>query len=100
MCDSTGAGDGHFDLRSATLEQALEGADAAAILTAHPALDVERILATAPLAVDFRGVTRGIEAPNLVRLSVGFADGTGRGVTVTAASSMAERELGPLPPSG
>lgn len=68
VCDSTGAGDGHFDLRSATLEQALEGADAAAILTAHPALDVERILATAPLAVDFRGVTRGIEAPNLVRL--------------------------------
>jgi UDP-N-acetyl-D-mannosaminuronate dehydrogenase len=25
-------------------------------------------LAVAPLVVDFRGVTRGIEAPNLVRL--------------------------------
>jgi len=48
-----------FDLRSASLEQVLEGADTAAILTAHPGLDVERILATAPLVVDFRGVTRG-----------------------------------------
>ena len=45
-----------------------KGADAAAILTAHPGLDVEKIVATAPVVVDFRGVTRGIEAPNLVRL--------------------------------
>jgi len=57
-----------FDLMSASLEQVLEGADAAAILTAHPGLDVEAILTVAPLVVDFRGVTRGIEAPNLVRL--------------------------------
>jgi UDP-N-acetyl-D-glucosamine dehydrogenase len=57
-----------FDLKSAALEQVPEGADTAAILTAHPGLDVERILATAPLVVDFRGVTRGIEAPHLVRL--------------------------------
>lgn len=46
----------------------LEDADTAAILTAHPGLDVERVLATPPLVVDFREVTRGIEAPNLVRL--------------------------------
>jgi hypothetical protein len=26
------------------------------------------VLASAPLVVDFRGVTRGIEAPNLLRL--------------------------------
>ena len=38
------------------------------IVTAHPGLDVERIVAGVPLVVDFRGVTRGIEAPNLVRL--------------------------------
>ncbi len=57
-----------FDLRSEPLEAALEGADAAAILTAHPGLDVEAVVASAPLVVDFRGVTRGIEAPNLVRL--------------------------------
>jgi UDP-N-acetyl-D-glucosamine dehydrogenase len=55
-------------LRSESLEAALEGADCAVIVTAHPDLDVERIVRDAPLVVDFRGVTRGIEAPNLVRL--------------------------------
>jgi hypothetical protein len=38
------------------------------IVTAHPDLDVERLVRESPLVVDFRGVTRGIEAPNLVRL--------------------------------
>jgi UDP-N-acetyl-D-glucosamine dehydrogenase len=59
---------GDFGLTSEPLERVLEGADCAVIVTAHPGLDVERIVATAPLVVDFRGVTRGIEAPNLVRL--------------------------------
>jgi UDP-N-acetyl-D-glucosamine dehydrogenase len=45
-----------------------EDPDCVAIVTAHPGLDVERLVAEAPLVVDFRGVTRGIEAPNLVRL--------------------------------
>ena len=31
------------------------------IVTAHPGLDFDKVLATAPLVVDFRGVTRGIE---------------------------------------
>ena len=57
-----------FGLRSEPLESALEGADAVAILTAHPGLDVQAVVDSAPLVVDFRGVTRGIEAPNLVRL--------------------------------
>jgi UDP-N-acetyl-D-glucosamine dehydrogenase len=57
-----------FGLSSLDLEQALEGADAAVILTAHPGLDLEQIVSTAPVVVDFRGVTRGIEATNLVRL--------------------------------
>jgi UDP-N-acetyl-D-glucosamine dehydrogenase len=57
-----------FDLRHEPLESALDGADLAAIVTAHPDLDVELIVRGAPLVVDFRGVTRGIEAPNLVRL--------------------------------
>ena len=43
-------------------------ADCVVIVTAHPGLDVERLVREAPLVVDFRGVTRGIEAPNLVRL--------------------------------
>ena len=57
-----------FGLRSEALETALEGADAVAILTAHPGLDVRSVVESAPLVVDFRGVTRGIEAPHLVRL--------------------------------
>jgi UDP-N-acetyl-D-glucosamine dehydrogenase len=57
-----------FGLSHASLEDALEGADAAVIVTAHPGLDVQRIVDTAPLVVDFRGVTRGIDAKNLVRL--------------------------------
>ena len=40
----------------------------ALIVTAHPDLDVERIVRESALVVDFRGATRGIEAPNLVRL--------------------------------
>ena len=57
-----------FELQSLSLEQVLDGADAAVILTAHPGLDVEQIVSSAPVVVDFRGVTRGIEAQNLVRL--------------------------------
>jgi UDP-N-acetyl-D-glucosamine dehydrogenase len=45
-----------------------EDADCVVIVTAHPELDVERLVRESPLVVDFRGVTRGIEAPNLVRL--------------------------------
>jgi UDP-N-acetyl-D-mannosaminuronate dehydrogenase len=45
-----------------------EDVDCAVIVTAHPSLDLERVVREAPLVVDFRGVTRGIEAPNLVRL--------------------------------
>ena len=43
-------------------------ADCSVIVTAHPGLDLERIVRESPLVVDFRGVTRGIEAANLVRL--------------------------------
>jgi len=55
-------------LKAEPLAQALDGADVAVILTAHPGLDVDAIVSTAPLVVDFRGVTRGIEAPHLIRL--------------------------------
>ena len=57
-----------FQLTSAELPAALENSDAAAIVTAHPELDYEDVVATSPLVVDFRGVTRGIRAENLVRL--------------------------------
>jgi UDP-N-acetyl-D-glucosamine dehydrogenase len=57
-----------FGLASEPLEEALQGADCAVIVTAHPGLDVEQVVRDSPLVVDFRGVTRGIEAANLVRL--------------------------------
>ncbi len=55
-------------LGSVELAPALEAADAVAIVTAHPELDYAKVVSAARLVVDFRGVTRGIEAPNLVRL--------------------------------
>jgi UDP-N-acetyl-D-glucosamine dehydrogenase len=46
-----------FGLRNTDLEQALDGADVALIVTAHPGVDHDHIAATVP-TVDFRGVTR------------------------------------------
>jgi UDP-N-acetyl-D-glucosamine dehydrogenase len=57
-----------LDLASEPLEAALADCDAAVIVTAHPGLDVATVVEGAPLVVDFRGVTRGIEAGHLVRL--------------------------------
>jgi len=56
------------DLTHRPLEPELEACDCAVIVTHHPGLDFDKVLATAPLVVDFRGVTRGKSAPNLVRL--------------------------------
>jgi UDP-N-acetyl-D-glucosamine dehydrogenase len=50
------------------LDAALDGADVAVIVTAHPNVDLQAIVDRAPLVVDFRGVTRGMQAENLVRL--------------------------------
>jgi UDP-N-acetyl-D-glucosamine dehydrogenase len=55
-------------LSSLPLADALEACDIACVVTAHPEVDYEAVVAAAPLVVDFRGVTRGIEAGNLVRL--------------------------------
>jgi UDP-N-acetyl-D-glucosamine dehydrogenase len=55
-------------LRSVALDPALAAADLAAIVTAHPQLDYPAVVGAAALVVDFRGVTRGIDAANLVRL--------------------------------
>jgi UDP-N-acetyl-D-glucosamine dehydrogenase len=57
-----------FDLESVPFDDALAGADVVAIVTAHPGLDLERIVREAPVVVDFRGATRGVTAPNLMRL--------------------------------
>jgi len=57
-----------FGLSTSDLDAALEDADLAVIVTAHPELDLERVVRDAPLVVDLRGVTRRIEAPRAVRL--------------------------------
>jgi UDP-N-acetyl-D-glucosamine dehydrogenase len=59
---------GELGLVSEPLEQALAAADVTAIVTAHPGTDWQRVVAASTLVVDFRGVTRGIAADNLVRL--------------------------------
>jgi len=55
-------------LSSVELEAALRECDLAAIVTAHPDVSYEQVVAAAPLTVDFRGVTREIESETLVRL--------------------------------
>jgi UDP-N-acetyl-D-glucosamine dehydrogenase len=57
-----------FGLASRPLDEVVEDCDVAVIVTAHPEVDVARLLELAPLVVDFRGVSPGVGAPNLVRL--------------------------------
>jgi UDP-N-acetyl-D-glucosamine dehydrogenase len=55
-------------LSSAPLEEAVAGADAVVLVTAHPGIDHAAIAREAALFVDLRGTTRGFDAPNVVRL--------------------------------
>ena len=57
-----------LELESSPLDAALGGCDIAAIVTSHPEFDYEQIVAAAPLVMDFRGVTRDIDADNVERL--------------------------------
>jgi UDP-N-acetyl-D-glucosamine dehydrogenase len=57
-----------FDLRSVDLDEGLGAADLVAIVTAHPGIDYGAVVAEAPLTIDFRGVTREIEAESLIQL--------------------------------
>ena len=59
---------GEFGLRSVELDTGLAEAAIVAIVTAHPGIDYAAVVDAAPLTIDFRGVTREIESPNLVRL--------------------------------
>jgi len=51
-----------YGLKNMDLGEALDGADVAVIVTAHPGVDHEAI-ARSVRTVDFRGVTRGVTAP-------------------------------------
>jgi UDP-N-acetyl-D-glucosamine dehydrogenase len=56
-------------LESVELEAGLDTADLVAIVTAHADIDYADVVAKAPLTIDFRGVTRAVEAgEKLVRL--------------------------------
>jgi UDP-N-acetyl-D-glucosamine dehydrogenase len=55
-------------LESVPLDHELEAADLVVIVTAHPEIDYRRVASDAQLVLDFRGITRGIESGNLVRL--------------------------------
>jgi UDP-N-acetyl-D-glucosamine dehydrogenase len=57
-----------YGLKSEPLEQALEGTDLALIITAHPNVDHTSVAARAKLVLDLRGVTRGTQAENVIRL--------------------------------
>jgi len=57
-----------LSLSSVSLDEGLANAELVCIVTAHPEVDHERVVREAQLVLDFRGVTRGIEATNLVRL--------------------------------
>jgi UDP-N-acetyl-D-glucosamine dehydrogenase len=57
-----------YNLSSVPLEEALQDADLALIVTAHPSVDHELVLQRARLVVDLRGITRGSRDQNVVRL--------------------------------
>ena len=55
-------------LSSLPLEETLQDADLVLIVTAHPSVDHDKIAQHARLLIDLRGVTRGTQAGNVVRL--------------------------------
>ncbi len=55
-------------MESVGVEEALDGADVALIVTVHPSVDHELIATRARMVVDLRGVTRGSGVGNVVRL--------------------------------
>jgi UDP-N-acetyl-D-glucosamine dehydrogenase len=55
-------------LSSTPLDEAIDGADLALIVTAHPGVDHSVLADKARLVVDLRGVTRESSMPNVVRL--------------------------------
>ena len=55
-------------LSSVALDEAVAGADAVVLVTAHPGIDHEAVARNATVFIDLRGVTRGTDAANIVRL--------------------------------
>jgi UDP-N-acetyl-D-glucosamine dehydrogenase len=59
---------GGLGLRSTALDAATADADAVVLVTAHPGIDHLNIARAARLFVDLRGITRGLDDANIVRL--------------------------------
>jgi UDP-N-acetyl-D-glucosamine dehydrogenase len=57
-----------YDLESVPLDEALEGADLALIVTAHKGVDYDGLAARVPCVIDLRGVTRARGVANVLRL--------------------------------
>jgi UDP-N-acetyl-D-glucosamine dehydrogenase len=57
-----------YGLRSVALDEALDGADLAMIVTAHPGVDYDGLAARVPCLIDLRGVTRARGVANVQRL--------------------------------
>ena len=57
-----------LELEHVPLEPAIDQADAVVLVTAHPGLDYADLAARASLFIDLRGITRGMQIENLVRL--------------------------------
>jgi UDP-N-acetyl-D-glucosamine dehydrogenase len=55
-------------LRSRPLNEALEGTELAVIVTAHPSVDHQQVVDRAPLVLDLRGITRGLEREHVTQL--------------------------------
>jgi UDP-N-acetyl-D-glucosamine dehydrogenase len=55
-------------MSSVELSEAISGADALVLVTAHPGIDHQTIARDAGLFVDLRGVTRGVASQNIARL--------------------------------
>ena len=55
-------------LRSTSLDDSVGAADAVVLVTAHPGIDYAALAGQSALFVDLRGVTRGVQVDNLVRL--------------------------------
>jgi UDP-N-acetyl-D-glucosamine dehydrogenase len=56
------------NLESAKLEDAVYGADAVVLVTAHPGVDHEQVARDASLFIDLRGLTRKLDVGNVIRL--------------------------------
>jgi UDP-N-acetyl-D-glucosamine dehydrogenase len=57
-----------FGLASRPLQEAVGGADLTLIVTAHPGIDYELLAQRSRLVVDLRGVTRALDAADVIRL--------------------------------